>query len=83
MVFSVMPTILQIGPYRFFFYSNEQGEPKHIHVQQDQKLAKFWLKPVRLASNNGFASHDLNRLQRLVVKHEKLFVEAWNEFFSN
>jgi len=27
-----MPTILRIGPYRFYFYSNEKGEPPHIHV---------------------------------------------------
>ncbi len=41
-----MPTILRIGPYRFFFYSNEKGEPSHIHVQRERFLAKFWLNPV-------------------------------------
>jgi hypothetical protein len=28
-----MPTILRWGPYRTFFYSNERGEPPHIHVR--------------------------------------------------
>jgi hypothetical protein len=28
-----MPTVLRIGPYRFFFYSNEGHEPPHIHVE--------------------------------------------------
>ena len=36
-----MPTVLRIGPFRFFFYSNESGEPAHIHIQQDKMLAKF------------------------------------------
>lgn len=54
-----MPTILRIGPYRFFFYSNEAGEPPHIHVQRDQFLAKFWLTPVTLASSWHFAAHEL------------------------
>ena len=32
-----MPVILIIGPYRFFFYSNEGNPLKapHIHVSQD------------------------------------------------
>jgi hypothetical protein len=42
-----MPTILRIGSYRFFFYSNEIGEPPHIHIQSERKLAKFWLQPVQ------------------------------------
>ena len=31
-----MPTILRIGPYRFFFYSSEDGEPIHVHVIRDK-----------------------------------------------
>lgn len=36
-----MPTVLHIGPYRYFFYSNERGEPAHIHIRRDRALAKF------------------------------------------
>ena len=46
-----MPTVLRIGAFRFFFYANEGQEPAHIHVQADNKLAKFWLKPVNLANS--------------------------------
>jgi hypothetical protein len=41
-----MPTVAQIGPYRFFFYSNEGDELPHIHVKREAKIAKFWLDPV-------------------------------------
>jgi hypothetical protein len=28
-----MPTVLRSGPYRFFFYSADRGEPPHVHVE--------------------------------------------------
>lgn len=78
-----MPTVLRIGPYRFFFYSLENNEPAHIHIQRDQDLAKYWLQPVELSWNRGFRAHELTRLRELVIEHEGLFVEAWNEHFND
>lgn len=77
-----MPTVLRIGPYRFFFYSNENGEPHHIHVQREASLAKFWLKPVTLAGSAGFSAQELGKLHRLVEADRQTFVEAWDEFFG-
>jgi len=77
-----MPTVLRIGPFRFFFYSNENGEPAHIHIQRDTMLAKFWLKPVALASSTRFSPKELKQLEKLVIEHKKLFLEAWNEHFN-
>ncbi|MBT6700702.1 MAG: DUF4160 domain-containing protein, partial [Gammaproteobacteria bacterium] len=31
-----MPVVIRIGPYRFFFYSNENSEPAHIHIQRER-----------------------------------------------
>jgi len=78
-----MPTILRIGPYRFFFYSLENQEPSHIHVEAAESVAKYWLAPVRLASNHGFRSHQLTAIRKIVEEHEKLFLEAWHEHFGN
>ena len=36
-----MPTVLRIGPYRFYFYSHEPNEPPHIHVDRDDLSAKI------------------------------------------
>ncbi len=77
-----MPTVMRIGPYRFFFYSNEGNEPSHIHVQRDQASAQFWLAPVRLASNHGFAAHDLRALRDIITEHEPALMEAWHEHFG-
>jgi Domain of unknown function (DUF4160) len=58
-----MPTILRIGPYRFYFYSHEPNEPLHVHTDRDASSAKFWLGPIRLASDIGFSAKELWKLQ--------------------
>lgn len=77
-----MPTVLNIGAYRFFFYANEGSEPAHIHVQAGRNLAKFWLQPTALASSSGFSARELTRLLALAREHEQQFKEAWHEFFD-
>lgn len=78
-----MPTILRIGPFRFFFYSNESGEPPHIHIQKDRKLAKFWLNPVSLNGSTRFSAVELRKLEKLVTENQQTLMEAWNEYFSS
>ncbi len=77
-----MPTILRIGRYRFFFYSNEGEEPPHIHVQAGSDEAKFWLQPVSLAASHGFSARELNQIEQLVQEHQQEFVEAWDDYFG-
>jgi Domain of unknown function (DUF4160) len=77
-----MPTVLREGPYAFLFYSSDRNEPRHIHVKRDREVAKFWLEPVSLASNEGYAEHEVRAIERRVVKHQQLFVSAWDEYFS-
>lgn len=78
-----MPTVARIGPYRFWFYGNERREPPHVHVGREDRAAKFWLRPVALASAGGFASHEIGRILRLVEAHSERFEEAWREFFAS
>jgi len=78
-----MPTVLQHGPYRFFFYSSDRHEPPHVHAECDEKRAKFWLSPVRLSDSGGFNRAEINRLRSLVVENESTFLRAWNEFFRD
>jgi hypothetical protein len=78
-----MPTILRDGPYRFFFYANEDGEPVHIHVEHGRATAKFWLAPVSLARSRQFAPHELVRIEALVRHHRPRLLEAWHDFFRH
>ena len=78
----VMPTILRVGPYRFFFYSGDGGEPPHVHVVRDDDEAKFWLHPIRLERSRGFTRRELRDIELLVITHQQDLLEAWNDFFG-
>lgn len=36
-----MPTVLVLDGYRLFFYSNENDEPAHIHVEEGEAIGKW------------------------------------------
>jgi hypothetical protein len=78
-----MPTIADIGPYKFFFYSAEGREPPRVHVRRDRATAKFWLNPVRIAWSRRFPDHELRTMQKLVEENAAKILEAWNEHFSH
>ena len=78
-----MPTVLRIKRYRFFFFSLEGKEPPHIHVEQGERYAKFWLDPVSLAHTKGFRSSELTELLRIVQDNSGSFKETWDEYFSD
>ena len=77
-----MPALLRIRGYRFYFCSLEAREPSHIHVAHAGRYAKFWLEPVVLAHNRGFRGHELTEINRLVVEHQRFFLEKWYEYFG-
>lgn len=77
-----MPTVLRVGPYRFFFFSNEGAEPPHIHVERDDCYAKFWLNPVSLSDSLGVSGRELRRMHSIVVENRELFIRSWNEHFG-
>jgi hypothetical protein len=78
-----MPTVLRIGPYRFFFYSGDRDEPPHIHVERDDCTAKFWLDPIRLQRSGGFRRNEINRIYRLVEENKERLLRRWNEYFGD
>jgi hypothetical protein len=62
-----MPTVKDIpGPYRLFFYSFDCAEPKHVHVQREKLMCKFWLK-------------ELNSIRRIIEANLTKILEAWHE----
>lgn len=78
-----MPTALRVSGYRFYFYSNDAGEPPHVHVDRENKSAKFWLRPVVLARSMGYAARELRRIDGIVKKNEDILLEAWRDFFGS
>jgi hypothetical protein len=74
---------LRVGPYRFFFYSADSDEPRHVHVERDDSEAKFWLDPIRLEQSHGFSPSEIRRIEVLVTENVAMLVEAWDEYFGN
>jgi hypothetical protein len=77
-----VPTVLRIDGFRFFFYSKEGTEPPHIHVEQGDNVAKFWLEPVEIDSSYGFSAKEINRIRKLVVVHQTTLLQAWHDHFN-
>jgi hypothetical protein len=77
-----MPTVLRVGRFRFFFFSNETQEPAHIHLKAGSDEAKFWLAPIELAANYGFNGRELRQIRDLIESHRVVLLEAWNDYFS-
>jgi hypothetical protein len=76
-----MPTVSIKGPYRFFFYSGDKGEPPHIHVEREHMKAKLWLSPVRLHSSGGFSRSEISHIEQLVEENREDLLRSWDEFF--
>ncbi len=78
-----MPTVLRTGPYRFFFYAGDRDEPPHVHIERDNKVAKFWLDPIRPQESGGFSRAEIRRIYKLVSVHQASLREVWDEYFGN
>jgi hypothetical protein len=75
-----VPTVKGIpGPYRFFFFSFDCHEPKHVHVQRENLVCKFWLDPLDLSKNYGFSPKELGEIRRFIQLHQSKIEEAWHE----
>ena len=79
-----MPVVFRLDGFKFFFYSNEGDprEPPHIHVTKGGAKAKFWLRPVALASNFAFDARTLRELEAMVEANVPRIERVWNEHFG-
>lgn len=77
-----MPTLLRVGPFRFYFYSHEPNEPPHVHVDRDEASVKIWLDSLDVAKNNGFKAHEVGTVLDLAGAHREAFLEARHGYFG-
>jgi hypothetical protein len=75
-----MPTVLRVGPCRFFFYAGDCNEPRHVHVEREDSTAKFWLDPVRLCRSGRFGRGEINRIQGLIEENLRELLRSWDEY---
>jgi hypothetical protein len=76
-----MPTALRIGSYRFYFYSYDCGEPRHMHVDRGDLSAKLWLDAdVRIADARGYNRRELREIERIAREHLEQLRDEWDRF---
>ena len=76
-----MPTI-EIGGYKFRFYSSDLNEPPHMHVIRDGKEAKVWLQPIDVAYNRGHNKAKMNQILKLTRQNQQELLEVWHAHFN-
>jgi len=78
-----MPKVHYFKGYEFFFYSNEENEPMHIHVGKAEGIGKIWLEPeVEVNYFYDFTPKEKRELMEIVHEHLELFKKSWNEYFK-
>ena len=53
-----------------------------MSMWRDDKIAKFWLAPVRLQRSGGFSRTKLAKIERLLSDTEMSLIEAWIAYFG-
>jgi len=78
-----MPTVLIVNGFRFYFYSNENNEPIHIHVEKAEGCAKYWLHPNIIEEYSyGFTKKQRKDILKIVINNSTELITAWNEYFK-
>lgn len=76
--------IQDMDGFRSFFFSKENGEPPHIHVEKGGGTAKWWLTPEpRVVYSIGYKSNDERIIESLVKRHQHELIQAWERYFSS
>lgn len=77
-----MPSLFTVSGYKIFFWSNEIGEPIHVHISKGKpspNATKIWLTKTGgcIVANNGsnIPSAELHELMDFIVSS---FVESQN-----
>ena len=86
-----MPQLLRIGPYIFYFWSNESEplEPVHVHIAEGRAhkdATKIWItstgKALLCNNNSRIPERVLNKLMRVVEANSAEFVKKWQDHFG-
>jgi hypothetical protein len=78
-----MPKLLLLNGIRFFFYSNENDEPIHVHVTKGDANGKIWLEPsIEISYMRGFSNSEQKEILEAIYANSQEFKTKWNEYFG-
>lgn len=77
-----MPTVLRWKGYRCYFYSGDESEPPHVHVDHSGRTIKIWLETLKVAYNDGYPLREVTVILDLVDRNRERLLEAWRDHFD-
>jgi Domain of unknown function (DUF4160) len=81
LAFSVDPNNSQWFSF-FFFYSNENNEPIHVHIEKGDASGKVWLEPITVEYLNGFSVRVEREIIAIINQNGSEFIKKRDEYFS-
>lgn len=83
-----LPSLFTVSGYKVYFWSNEHGEPIHVHISKGKpspNATKIWLTRSGgcILANNGsqIPAKELNELMEFVSAQFFLICSEWKRFF--
>ena len=73
-----MPRV-DIDGYEIRIYAADLNERAHVHVWQAGRHAKYWIDRIEFFSNQGYAGHELTKIERMLRKHQKRLEREWQK----
>ena len=78
-----MPTVIIINGFRLYFYSNENDEPIHVHIEKGNGSGKWWVDPdLEEEYAYGFTARERKQISKIVEENRDLIIKKWNEHFA-
>lgn len=80
--------LLDFLGYTFYFWSNESGEPIHVHVskgKQTPNSTKFLINRngVELVHNkSNIPQNELKKIQKYICANRDAIISRWYEYFG-
>lgn len=83
-----LPSLFTVSGYKVFFWSNENGEPIHVHISKGKPSAhatKIWLTKAGgcIIANNGsnISLNELNELLDIISAQYFMICAEWKKHF--
>ncbi|MDE6591541.1 MAG: DUF4160 domain-containing protein [Oscillospiraceae bacterium] len=83
-----MPNLFTVCGYKIYFWSNEFGEPIHVHVAKGKptpNATKIWLTKAGgciVASNSSrIPQKELDELMEFIAAQSRVIRKEWKKFF--
>ena len=84
-----LPSLFSVSGYKVFFWSNEKGEPIHVHISKGKpspNATKIWItsrgKCYLAHNNSNIPKATLKNIMRIIEARSDEVIEKWRTYFN-